>query len=212
MEIVDSKIMKRIFFIFMLIFVCAVASAQTVTDVDCYQDGKTIVITYKLQGSKDANVSFSYSINGGKTYNKIKSITGSVGKQSPGNYKSARWNVLSDVDRLVEDNVTFKVDATAVYTSSTSSYSSGSSYKSSGSSYKSSGTSSSYKSSSTSSSSSSSSRSSSSSSAGQADYEKGYKYEQQKNYSSAMTYYRKAAEKGHKEAKKRMEALQLYFW
>ncbi len=193
------EIMKRILIIFTAIILCDIAMAQSITNVDCHQDGKSIVITYTLQGTRDADISLSYSTNGGTTYTKLKSVTGNVGKQSPGSNKSVKWDVLADVDKLVEDNVTFRVDAKAVYTGSTA---------------KSSSSSNSYNSylSNSSSSRNSSSAASSSSNAGQADYEKGYKYELAKNYSSAITYYRKAAAQGHKEAKKRIEALQLYFW
>lgn len=87
------------------------AQAQTVTNVDYYQNGKQIVVTYSLD--KKADITVYYSINGGRSYSdRLQYVIGDVGPSiTPGTDKCLTWDVLSEVTEFSGDNIVFKVEA-----------------------------------------------------------------------------------------------------
>ena len=101
----------RYIVIVLFLLASSVSYAQVVYDVDCYQQGKEIVITYNLEGTDNYNIKVSYSPDGGRNYTLLKSVRGDVDFQKAGIGKQIVWNVLSDVPQLVSSNVVFKVDA-----------------------------------------------------------------------------------------------------
>ena len=102
--------MKRILFL-SLLFTCLTLSAQTVTDVDANQVGKTIEITYHLD--RTADISVEYSTDGGRTYKPLRRVSGDVGRGITAGYRTITWDVLSEVESLVAD-VSFRVNVTSV--------------------------------------------------------------------------------------------------
>ena len=102
--------MKRILFL-SLFFTCLTLSAQTVTGVDANQVGKTIEITYHLD--RTADISVDYSTDGGRTYTTLRYVSGDVGMSVTPGHKTITWNVLSEVDKFVGDNICFRVNATS---------------------------------------------------------------------------------------------------
>lgn len=80
-----------------------------VRNVNSRQEGNKIIITYEL--TRQADITISFSEDGGRTFTLIRSITGDVGENiSPGK-KSATWDVLFEVDELTGDNIVFRVNA-----------------------------------------------------------------------------------------------------
>lgn len=101
--------MKRSLF-FTLLFACSVLSAQTVTNADANQVGKNIEITYDLD--RKADISVDYSTDGGRTYTTLRHVSGDVGMSVRPGHKTITWDVLSEVDKFVGDNICFRVNAT----------------------------------------------------------------------------------------------------
>lgn len=90
--------------------VSSTAMAQNVTNVSAEQVGKNIVVSYDLNIT--SNVSLCYSSDGGKTFSQpIKQVTGDVGKGVSAGHKTITWNVLNELEKLVCDNLVFKVIA-----------------------------------------------------------------------------------------------------
>lgn len=180
--------MKRILILFAVI-VSNLSFGQAIKDVDAYQSGNEIVIMYTIDGSASLpagrrfNVVPSFSIDGGKKYTQLKSVTGDLYNLSVGNSKIIRWKVLQDYASFVHSNVIFKVDLNAVQ-STGSTYKPASSYNSP----------------------------SSSSGTGEDYYRKGEECERNKKYAEAIKNYRIASQKGYKKADERIKALQLKFW
>lgn len=102
--------MKRILFL-SLLFTCLTLSAQTVTGIDANQVGKTIEITYHLD--RTADISVDYSTDGGRTYTTLRHVSGDVGMSVTPGHKTITWDVLSEVDKFVGDNICFRVNATS---------------------------------------------------------------------------------------------------
>ena len=105
--------MKRIYTLF-LSLVCfgAVCSfGQTVSNVDAYQEGKNIIITYDTD--KAGSVGDVYcSTDGGRTWGEpLKQVTGDVNKQVPAGSHRIVWDVLSEREKLSGANICFKVVA-----------------------------------------------------------------------------------------------------
>ncbi len=103
------QIRKYLLFIAAL-FVSFVAAGQNVKDVQAYQENKMVIITYSLDKSSDILVYLS--VDGGATFsNALQNVSGDVGKNvTPGN-KHVVWDVLEEQERLVGDNIVFKVVA-----------------------------------------------------------------------------------------------------
>ena len=102
--------MKRLVFL-SLLFTCLTLSAQTVTGVDANQVGKTIEITYHLD--RTADISVEYSTDGGRTYKQLHRVSGDVGRGITAGHRTITWDVLSEVDKFVGDNICFRVNATS---------------------------------------------------------------------------------------------------
>lgn len=99
--------MKRILFL-SLLYTCLTLSAQTVSDVDANQVGKTIEITYHLD--RTADISVEYSTDGGRTYRPLHRVSGDVGRGITAGYRTITWDVLSELENLIAD-VSFRVNA-----------------------------------------------------------------------------------------------------
>lgn len=100
---------KILFLLLLLAAPCA--QAQRVSDVDYYQKGKQIIVTYTLDSQADITV--SYSTNGGKSYSdNLQCVMGDVGLNvSRGEKKTIIWDVLAEVNEFSGDNIIFKVEA-----------------------------------------------------------------------------------------------------
>lgn len=82
--------------------------AQNVTNVDCYQDGNNITITYNVD--QKASTELFYSRNGGTTFiGPLKCVTGDIGANAKKGYNKAIWSVLDEVESLVGNQICFKV-------------------------------------------------------------------------------------------------------
>lgn len=93
---------------------CFISNAQTISNVIAKQTGNNVTISYDLDCRFPVSVSLFYSEDGGKNYNgPLASVKGDVGKKvDPGTNKKIFWNVLSDVNIVLGDNIVFKVSAT----------------------------------------------------------------------------------------------------
>jgi len=90
--------------------------AQEVSNVRFEQEGKQIYIYYDLEGkngtSFSINIFYSIDYGYGRSWKKLKEITGDVGvKVKCGRKKKAVWNVLDELEGL-EGKVEFKITAT----------------------------------------------------------------------------------------------------
>lgn len=102
--------MKRKFLI--LFYICILiiqTSAQTVSNVTAEQVDKTIHVSYDLD--MQAEISLHLSIDGGKTYTQLYKVSGDVGKNITKGHKTIIWDVLAEQERLVGDDIVFKVQA-----------------------------------------------------------------------------------------------------
>ena len=88
-----------------------VAFSQKVSNVDAYQEGKNIVITYSL--SKAGMVSAVYcSTDGGRTWGApLRHVSGDVNKSVSAGSHRVVWDVLSEREHLKGENICFKVEA-----------------------------------------------------------------------------------------------------
>ena len=105
--------MKRIYTLFLsLVCFTAVCSfGQTVSNVDAYQEGKNIIITYNTD--KAGSVGDVYcSTDGGRTWGEpLRQVNGDVNKQVPAGSHRIVWNVLAEREKLAGENICFKVEA-----------------------------------------------------------------------------------------------------
>ena len=98
-----------------LILLCCVvlfarmASAQTVTNVTAEQVNKTIHVSYNLD--KQADITLFVSTDGGSFYTQLYRVSGDVGKNISAGHKTIVWDVLAEREKLVGDNIVFKVKA-----------------------------------------------------------------------------------------------------
>lgn len=104
--------MKQLFtLIFCLLPLMAIS--QKVTNVSAVQDGKKINVTYSLD-VKASNVALYLSTNGGTAFGSaLKQVSGDVGYDIEAGRKKITWNVLAEQEKLVGDNIVFKVEANA---------------------------------------------------------------------------------------------------
>jgi formylglycine-generating enzyme required for sulfatase activity len=102
--------MKQFLLIILLIIATKLAFSQNVTNVQVEQIGKKVHITYTLD--KIADITLHLSTDGGVTYSEpLKQVTGDVGKNIPVGTHTIVWDVLAENDKLVGDNIVFKVKA-----------------------------------------------------------------------------------------------------
>ena len=90
-----------------------VAFSQKVSNVDAYQEGKNIVITYSL--SEAGMVSAVYcSTDGGRTWGApLRHVSGDVNKSVSAGSHRVVWDVLSEREHLKGENICFKVEVEA---------------------------------------------------------------------------------------------------
>ena len=98
--------MKKILSILILLL-SNVAVAQHVTDVDAYQLGDKIIIEYAISGPENPSsggrysVVPSFSVDGGRNYTALKSISGDLMNVNVGRGKRIEWRVLDEYDSFV---------------------------------------------------------------------------------------------------------------
>ena len=104
--------MNRLIIIILFCFLTVgVAFSQKVSNVDAYQEGKNIVITYSL--SEAGMVSAVYcSTDGGRTWGApLRHVSGDVNKSVSAGSHRVVWDVLSEREHLKGENICFKVEA-----------------------------------------------------------------------------------------------------
>ena len=102
---------KLVFFLLLSVFTAVCCFGQTVSNVDAYQEGKNIIITYDID--KAGSVGDVYcSTDGGRTWGEaLRQVTGDVNKQVPAGSHRIVWNVLAEREKLSGANICFKVVA-----------------------------------------------------------------------------------------------------
>ena len=102
---------KLVFFLLLSVFTAVCSFGQTVSNVDAYQEGKNIVITYSL--SEAGMVSAVYcSTDGGRTWGApLRHVSGDVNKSVSAGSHRVVWDVLSEREHLKGENICFKVEA-----------------------------------------------------------------------------------------------------
>ena len=98
---------KNIILIITVMLAVATASAQTVTNVTAEQVNKTIHVSYDID--KLADITLFVSTDGGSTYIQLYRVSGDVGKNVSAGHKTIVWDVLAEWERLVGENIMFKV-------------------------------------------------------------------------------------------------------
>ena len=101
---------KLVFFLLLSVFTAVCSFGQTVSNVDAYQEGKNIIITYDTD--KAGSVGDVYcSTDGGRTWGApLKQVTGDVNKQVQAGSHRIVWDVLSEREKLAGANICFKVE------------------------------------------------------------------------------------------------------
>ena len=102
---------KLVFFLLLSVFTAVCSFGQTVSNVDAYQEGKNIIITYDTD--KAGSVGDVYcSTDGGRTWGEpLRQVTGDVNKQVPAGSHRIVWDVLAEREKLAGANICFKVEA-----------------------------------------------------------------------------------------------------
>ena len=102
---------KLVFFLLLSVFTAVCSFGQTVSNVDAYQEGKNIIITYNTD--KAGSVGDVYcSTDGGRTWGEpLRQVTGDVNKQVQAGSHRIVWNVLAEREKLSGANICFKVVA-----------------------------------------------------------------------------------------------------
>ena len=102
--------MKQTLLIILLIIATKLAISQNVTNVQVEQIGKKVHVTYTLD--KTADITLHLSTDGGVTYSEpLKQVSGDVGKNIPAGTHTIVWDVLAEKEKLVGENIVFKVKA-----------------------------------------------------------------------------------------------------
>ena len=101
---------KLVFFLLLSAFTAVCSFGQTVSNVDAYQEGKNIIITYDTD--KEGSVGGVFcSTDGGRTWGEpLRRVTGDVNKQVPAGCHRIVWDVLSEREKLAGANICFKVE------------------------------------------------------------------------------------------------------
>ena len=102
---------KLVFFLLLSVFTAVCCFGQTVSNVDAYQEGKNIIITYDID--KAGSVGDVYcSTDGGRTWGEpLRQVTGDVNKKVQAGSHRIVWDVLSEREKLAGANISFKVEA-----------------------------------------------------------------------------------------------------
>ena len=102
---------KLVFFLLLSVFTAVCSFGQTVSNVDAYQEGKNIIITYDTDKAGSMGDVFC-STDGGRTWSApLKQVTGDVNKQVQAGSHRIVWDVLSEREKLAGANICFKVEA-----------------------------------------------------------------------------------------------------
>lgn len=102
---------KLVFFLLLSAFTAVCSLGQTVSNVDAYQEGKNIIITYDTDKAGSVGGVFC-STDGGRTWGEpLRQVTGDVNKQVPAGNHRIVWDVLAEREKLVGANICFKVEA-----------------------------------------------------------------------------------------------------
>jgi hypothetical protein len=114
--------MNRFILILLFLIFSLPIQADNATNVRARQEGNTVVITYDL--SAKSNVKVYFSINNTNDFKELKSVTGDVGIAiSAGNNRTIVWHALDDYEKIIAEDVCFKVEAKDYTTLSLSKYS-----------------------------------------------------------------------------------------
>lgn len=102
---------KLVFFLLLSVVTAVCSFGQMVSNVDAYQEGKNIIITYDTD--KAGSVGDVYcSTDGGRTWGEaLRQVTGDVNKLVPAGRHRIVWDVLSEREKLSGANICFKVVA-----------------------------------------------------------------------------------------------------
>lgn len=101
---------KLVFFLLLSVFTAVCSLGQTVSNVDAYQEGKNIIITYDTDKAGSVGDVFC-STDGGRTWsNPLRRVIGDVNKQVPAGSHRIVWDVLSEREKLTGANICFKVE------------------------------------------------------------------------------------------------------
>ena len=102
---------KLVFFLLLSVVTAVCSFGQMVRNVDAYQEGKNIIITYDTD--KAGSVGDVYcSTDGGRTWGEpLRQVTGDVNKQVQAGSHRIVWDVLSEREKLAGANISFKVEA-----------------------------------------------------------------------------------------------------
>ena len=101
---------KLVFFLLLFVFTAVCSFGQTVSNVDAYQEGKNIIITYDTDKTRFADFVFC-STDGGRTWgDPLRQVTGDVNKQVPAGSHRIVWDVLSEREKFEGANICFKVE------------------------------------------------------------------------------------------------------
>ena len=89
--------------------ICLKGFGQTISNVDAWQEGNAIVISYTLTGHQNFFITAKCSIDGGANYFILNQVSGDIGEQFPGKGKKIYWDVLNEIKYLQSDNVVFSI-------------------------------------------------------------------------------------------------------
>ena len=101
---------KLVFFLLLSVFTAVCSFGQTVSNVDAYQEGKNIIITYDID--KAGHVSDVYcSTDGGRTWGTpLKQLCGDINNKVKAGRHRIVWDVLAEREKLAGENICFKVE------------------------------------------------------------------------------------------------------
>ena len=101
---------KLVFFLLLSAFTAVCSFGQTVSNVDAYQEGKNIIITYDTDKAESVGDVYC-STDGGRTWGApLKQVTGDVNKHVQAGSHRIVWDVLAEREKLAGANICFKVE------------------------------------------------------------------------------------------------------
>ena len=101
---------KLVFFLLLSVFTAVCSFGQTVSNVDAYQEGKNIIITYDIDKLGFVDL-VNCSTDGGCTWGApLQHVSGDVNKQVPAGSHRIVWDVLSEREKFEGANICFKVE------------------------------------------------------------------------------------------------------
>ena len=101
---------KLVFFLLLSVVTAVCSFGQMVSNVDAYQEGKNIIITYDIDKLGFVDL-VNCSTDGGCTWGApLQHVSGDVNKQVPAGSHRIVWDVLSEHEKLAGANISFKVE------------------------------------------------------------------------------------------------------